>query len=134
MEKAVAFHWRGFKERYGLVGNSCEGCKRHFFPARVICPVCRRKGKMTEHKFNGAGTVHSFTVVRTPPEGFEIYAPYVVAIVDLDEGARVVSQIVDCSPEDVGIGMPVEACFRKIREENKSGLVLYGFKFRPRKN
>ena len=41
-----------------------------------------------------------------------------------------VSQLVDVKPEEVGIGMPVEACFRKIREQNKSGLVLYGFKFR----
>ncbi len=132
-EKAVSFHWRGFKERYGLVGSRCEMCGRHFFPGRVICPECRRKGKMTEHKFCGKGKVYSYTVVRTPPTGFEIYIPYVVAIVELEEGARVVSQLVDVKPEEVGIGMPVEACFRKIREQNKSGLVLYGFKFRPLK-
>jgi uncharacterized OB-fold protein len=130
-EKSVAFHWRAFRERYNLVGSVCESCKKHFFPGRVVCPHCRRKGKMTEHKFTGKGKVHSFTVIRIPPEGFEIYIPYVMAIVDLEEGARVVSQMVDCDPEDVKIGMPVEACFRKIREENKSGLILYGFKFRP---
>jgi uncharacterized OB-fold protein len=130
-EKSVAFHWRAFKERYGLVGSVCELCNRYFFPPRVLCPDCRRGGKMKEHKFSGKGKVYSFTVVRIPPEGFEIYAPYAMAIVELDEGARVVSQVVDCKPEEVKIGMPVEACFRKIREENSSGLVLYGFKFRP---
>lgn len=132
-EKAVAFHWRAFKERYGLVGSRCEACGQHFFPCRVICPQCRRKGKISEHKFSGKGKVYSFTVVRTPPTGFEIFIPYVMVIVELEEGARVVSQLVDCKPAEVGIGMPVEACFRKIREQNKSGLVLYGFKFRPLK-
>jgi hypothetical protein len=130
-EKAVAFHWRGFKERYGLLGSKCESCGRHYFPARVICPGCRRKGKMKGVKFSGKGKIYSFTVVRTPPTGFEIFIPYIMAIVDLDEGARVVSQVVDCKPEEVEIGMQVESCFRKIREENKSGLILYGFKFRP---
>lgn len=130
-EKAVAFHWRAFRERYGLVGSKCELCGRYFFPGRVICPACRRKGKMSEHRFSGKGRVYSFTVVRTPPTGFEIFIPYLMAIVELEEGARVVSQLVDCKPEEVQIGMSVEACFRKIREQNKSGLVLYGFKFRP---
>lgn len=130
-EKAVAFHWRAFKERYGLIGSKCDHCGHFFFPARVVCPECRRKGKMTEHKFSGKGKIYSYTVIRTPPEGFEIYIPYIVAIIDLEEGARVVSQIVDCSPEEMKIGMEVESCFRKTREEKKSGLILYGFKFRP---
>ena len=86
---------------------------------------------MKEHKFSGRGKVYSFTVIRTPPEGFEMFVPYPMAIIELEEGARVVSQLVDCKPEDVKMGMNVEACFRKIREENRSGLVLYGFKFRP---
>ena len=131
MEKSVAFHWRGFRERYGLVGSKCEHCGRYFFPPRLICPSCRRLGKTREHRFSGKGIIHTFTVIRAAPAGFEIYAPYIMAIVDLEEGARVVSQVVDCRPDEVDIGMPVEACFRKIREENKSGLILYGFKFRP---
>ncbi|UCD02644.1 MAG: Zn-ribbon domain-containing OB-fold protein [Candidatus Aenigmatarchaeota archaeon] len=130
-EKAVAHHWRKFKERYGLVGSKCESCKHYFYPTSIICPKCRRKGKVKEYKFSGKGQVFSHTTIRVAPEGFESYIPYVVAIVELEEGAKVVSQVVDRSPEDVGIGMPVEVCFRKIREEGKSGLVLYGFKFRP---
>ena len=129
-EKAVAFHWRAFRERYGLVGSRCELCRRYFYPGRIICPHCRRKGKLCEYKFSGSGKVYSFTVIRTAPTGFEIYVPYIMAIVELDEGARVVSQIVDCRPEEVEIGLPVQSCFRKIGDQNKSGLVLYGFKFR----
>ena len=131
MERAVPFHWRGFRERYGLLGSKCDHCGRHFYPKRLVCPECRRKGKMTEVKFSGKGKVFTYTVVRTPPEGFEIYKPYIVAIVEHEEGAMVVSQLVDIDPEEVEIGMEVESCFRKIKEENASGLVLYGFKFRP---
>ena len=129
-EKAVAFHWRSFKERYGMYGSRCEHCGKHFFPSRAICPDCRRKGKMKPFKFSGRGRVYSYTVIRTPPTGFEMFVPYIMAIVELDEGARVVSQVVDCKPAEVAIDMPVESCFRKIREENRSGLILYGFKFR----
>jgi uncharacterized OB-fold protein len=130
-EKAVSHHWRKFKERYGLVGSYCKSCHAHFYPTSVICPKCRRGGKISEYKFSGKGKVFSSTVIRVAPEGFENYVPYIVAIVELEEGAKVVSQVVDCNPEDVKIGMPVEVCFRKIREEGRSGLVLYGFKFRP---
>jgi len=130
-EKAVAHHWRRFKERYGLVGSYCDSCRAYFYPVRHICPRCRRGGKMKEHRFSGKGKVFSFTIIRVPPRGFEMYAPYAVAIIELEEGAKVVSQVVDTKPEDIKIGMPVEACFRKMHEEGKSGLLLYGFKFRP---
>jgi uncharacterized OB-fold protein len=131
MEKSVAHHWRKFRDRYGLVGSYCESCHAHFYPTRKICPRCRRGGKTKEKLFRGKGKVFSYTVIRVPPDGFQAFAPYVIAIVELEEGAKIVSQLVDCEPDKVSIGMPVEACFRKIKEEGKSGLVLYGFKFRP---
>jgi uncharacterized OB-fold protein len=130
-EFAVPFHWRRFKERYQLVGSRCNHCGKSFYPIRVICPSCRRSGHMKDVKFSGKGKVYSYTVIRTPPEGFREYVPYIVAIVELEEGAKVLSQVVDCDPKDVKIGMPVRSCFRRIRSENDTGLVLYGFKFRP---
>ncbi len=130
-EFAVPFHWRRFKERYLLVGSRCDHCKNAYYPIRVICPYCRRSGHMKEVKFAGRGRVHSFTIIRAPPEGFREYVPYIVAIIELDEGAKVMSQVVDCHPNDVKIGMPVKSCFRRIRSENETGLVLYGFKFKP---
>ncbi|RLJ06845.1 MAG: transcriptional regulator [Candidatus Aenigmatarchaeota archaeon] len=130
-EYAVPFHWRRFKERYLLIGSKCEKCKRYFYPGRAICPVCRRSGSLKDYRFSGKGKVFSYTIIHVPPKGFEAYAPYIIAIIELEEGCKVISQVVDCKPEDIKIGMPVRACFRKIREEDKSGLVLYGFKFRP---
>jgi len=86
---------------------------------------------MKEMIFSGKGKIHSYTVIRVPPEGFKEYVPYVIAIVELEEGTRVLSQVVDCEPKSIKIGMRVTSCFRRIRSENDSGLVLYGFKFRP---
>lgn len=51
---------------------------------------------------------------------------------ELDEGAKVTAQIVDCKPEDIKIGDEVEMVFRKIREEGEDGVITYGFKFRPK--
>ncbi|MCD6590663.1 MAG: Zn-ribbon domain-containing OB-fold protein [Candidatus Aenigmarchaeota archaeon] len=130
-EFAVPFHWRRFKERYMLLGSKCEHCGEYFYPRRTICPKCRRAGKIRDVKFSGKGKVYSYTVIRVPPEGFREFVPYIIAIVELSEGAKVLSQIVDCEVDEVRIGMPVEVCFRRIRSENDSGLILYGFKFRP---
>jgi hypothetical protein len=130
-EFAVPFHWRRFRERYQLIGSKCEHCKKSFYPIRVICPYCRRAGQIKEIKFSGKGKIFSYTIIRAPPEGFKEYIPYIVAIVDLEEGTKILSQVVDCDPKDVKIGMQVKSCFRRIRSENDTGLILYGFKFKP---
>jgi len=66
-----------------------------------------------------------------PSEGFEAFTPYVIALVQLIEGPKVTTQIVDCQPEDVYIGMPVESCFRKLSTFGREGVISYGFKFKP---
>ncbi len=130
-EFAVPFHWRNFKRRYSLIGSKCPDCGKHFYPERHICPICKKTVKMEDVKFSGKGKVFTYTVIRVPPEGFKIYSPYIVAIIELEEGARTTGQVVDCNPEDIRIGMPVETVFRKMKSINKSGLILYGTKFRP---
>ena len=129
-EKAVAHHWRRFSERYGLVGSRCTSCNHHFYPTSVICPKCRRKGKVAEVEFSGKGKVYSFTEVSSPPEGFEDQVPYILAVIELDEGARLTGQVVDAHKDDVEIGSPVECVFRAIQRDDPEGLVHYGFKFR----
>jgi len=128
---SVPSHWRRYKELYNLQGSRCEKCGGAFFPVRRICPNCRREGKLKPLPFSGKGKVYTYTVIRTPPEGFEEYTPYIVALVQLEEGPKVTSQVVDCTPEDVYIGMPVETCFRRLRVQNKEGIIIYGFKFKP---
>lgn len=124
-------HWRRYRERYNLLGTKCEVCGNTFFPLRAICPNCRRDGKPLAVQFSGRGIVFTYTIIRIPSEEFLYYAPYVVAIVKLEEGPQVTSQIVDCHVESVYIGMPVEICFRKLTAQGSEGIINYGFKFRP---
>jgi uncharacterized OB-fold protein len=124
-------HWRRYKERYNLLGTKCEVCGNTFFPLRTICPNCRRDGKTEPVQFSGRGKVFTYTIIRVPSEEFRPYAPYVIGIIELEEGPKVTSQIVDCRVESVYIGMPVESCFRKLTAQGSEGIINYGFKFRP---
>ncbi|HYO87467.1 MAG TPA: Zn-ribbon domain-containing OB-fold protein [Candidatus Limnocylindrales bacterium] len=86
----------------------------------------------TEHiSFAGTGTVFSFTTVTEPPAGFEEQAPYVLALVQLDEGPLLTAQITDLGQgEALAIGDPVEMVTRKLTTEGPRGVILYGYKFR----
>ncbi len=121
--------WREIPYRYQLIGTRCSNCGNAYFPPRSICPNCRGSGKVSETKLSGLGEVVTYTVVRVAPEGFEREAPYVVAIIRLEEGPRITAQIVDCKLEDVQIGTEVRAVFRRIGEEGPSGAIYYGYKF-----
>jgi uncharacterized OB-fold protein len=124
-------HWRRMKDRYRLLGSKCEICQTTFFPSTKVCPNCRRKGKIAQLEFSGRGRVFSYTVIRTAPRMLEPFTPYALALVQLDEGPKVLSQIVDCEFDQLKIGMEVEACFRKLFEQDEGGIICYGFKFRP---
>ena len=124
--------WRRLIEEYNLIGSYCAKCERHFFPARTICPFCRREGKMEKYQFCGTGKVITWTIVRTAPPGFERQTPYIMAIIRLTEGATIESEIKNCKEEAIYYEMPVEAVFRRIGEPDPSGVIRYGAKFVPR--
>lgn len=130
MKASIPLNWRRIPERYRLVGTKCETCGKAFFPRRSVCPKCRRRGKLTELQFSGKGEVYSFTDVTAPPEGFEDQVPYILAVIELDEGTRLTGQIVDAHKNDVKIGSRVERVFRIIQRNDPEGLVHYGFKFK----
>ena len=79
---------------------------------------------------SGKGTVYSFTTVMAPAAEFETFAPYVLAMIELDEGPLVTAQLtdLDSTPE---IGMRVEMVVRKVRTDGSKGIIIYGQKFRP---
>jgi uncharacterized OB-fold protein len=74
------------------------------------------------------GVIESFTIVHNAPKDFEAQAPYVLALILLNNGKKVTSQIVDC--KEVSIGMKVEPCVRKFYSDDEDGLIHYGTKFR----
>ncbi len=126
----ISRHWRLKRQRYDLVGEICPHCDSKIFPPRDICPECGEDAR-TLHKFNGRGTVYSYTTVYDPPAGFEGSAPYTVALVQLDEGPMVTAQLTDVGGQPVEIGTPVEMVTRRLRSDGDRGVLLYGYKFRP---
>jgi uncharacterized OB-fold protein len=130
MKEAIPLTWRKIPERYRLLGVKCETCNTCYFPKRSICPQCRRKGKIVDVQYSGKGKVFSYTEVTAPPQGFEDQAPYILAVIELDEGAKLTAQIVDVRKEDVKIGSRVEQVFRIIQKDDPEGLIHYGFKFK----
>ncbi len=122
--------WREIPNRYNLIGTRCGTCNKIFFPPRYICPSCRRTGKLEPYKLGGKGKIVSYTVTYVAPNGFEDQAPYVMAIIELDEGPKLTAQVTDCSPGQVRIGDRVEMVFRRMGQEGEDGPIYYGYKFR----
>jgi uncharacterized protein len=81
-------------------------------------------------QFSGYGEVYSYTIVTDPPAGFELQAPYVLALIKLDEGEMLTAQLTDLD-DDPAIGMRVEMVTRRLRTEGNEGIIAYGYKFRP---
>ncbi|MFE3453105.1 Zn-ribbon domain-containing OB-fold protein [Nonomuraea sp. NPDC059194] len=95
-----------------LVIQRCTDCERRVHLPAPACPWCGGADLVFE-PVSGDGVVHTFTVVHRSfvPE-FRGREPYVLAWVDLPEGARAFGQVVECPPERVRIGMPVRVTFR----------------------
>jgi uncharacterized OB-fold protein len=93
-----------------LLFQECPACgNRQFYP-RATCTACGATPEWREA--SGQGTVHTFTVIRQfGGPGFKDELPYVVAMVDLDEGVRMMGNVTDVDPDTVSIGLPVEVWF-----------------------
>jgi uncharacterized OB-fold protein len=114
------------------VGEVCPHCDAKLFPPRDVCPECGGEAK-TPYTFSGRGEVYSYTTVYDAPAGYENTTPYTVAMVRLEEGPLVTAQLTDLGGEPVEIGMPVEMVTRKLRNDgDERGIIVYGYKFRPR--
>lgn len=102
------FFWDGVLRRELLV-QRCVACGRLRHPPRPMCPHCQSL-EWDTLTASGRGTVYSFVVHHYPPvRGFE--PPHVVAVVELEEGTRLVSNVIGVEPAKVEIGMPVALSF-----------------------
>jgi uncharacterized OB-fold protein len=101
-------HWGAAKiER--LAVQRCDQCQRYVFNPATTCPYCL-SADLTWRTSSGRGVIHTMTTVhRTPTPG--VGTPYVVAVIELEEGWYMLSNIIDCPPERVSIGMPVTVTF-----------------------
>jgi uncharacterized OB-fold protein len=100
-----------------LVVQRCRGCGVLRFPARDRCSAClSRDAEWTP--VSGRGTVFSFAVMhQVYHPGFASEVPYAVVLVALDEGPRMVSNVVGCPPGEIRVGMPLEVVFEAVTPE-----------------
>ncbi len=110
--------------RHVLSVQRCDGCGLHRFPATTYCPGCR-SAQMQWVPCSGRGEVFSWIVVRhpVPAAAYKTEVPYIVALITLEEGPRMVSNIVDCPSDEVRANMPVQVDFTE-----RDGFVLPVFR------
>lgn len=123
-------YWREIPQRYRLEAGRCKGCGKISFPPRSKCPKCGG-AEMEKTVLPDHGVVKTFTVIHTPPSQFSDEAPYAVGIVELANGVKITSQIVDCPLEDVKIGQKVKIEFRRVQADGEAGVICYGYKCVP---
>ncbi len=121
-------YWREIPQRYRLEASQCVKCKTIHFPPRLVCKSCGEK-KFKKYNLPEEGKIVTYTIIRVPPAPFKDQAPYVVGLIELTDGTRLMAQIVDCDFSEVEIGTRVKAEFRKIQESGKAGILQYGYKF-----
>jgi uncharacterized OB-fold protein len=115
------FFWDGLREHRLLI-QRCTGCGALRHPPRPMCPACGALG-WDAVESSGRGTLLSFVLPRHPPMPF-MDEGYVVALVELEEGTRLISNLRDVDPEDASIGMAVEVFYEAFDED----LVLHQFR------
>ena len=111
---------RGYWEalaRHELYFQRCRDCGTNRFPPRAVCPKCLSSATAWV-RASGRATVYSFTVTQqNQAPGFRESLPYVLAVVQLEEGPRTMTNIVGCAPDAVRIGMPVEVEYEDVTPE-----------------
>jgi uncharacterized OB-fold protein len=102
--------------RHELYLQKCGACSTIRFYPRALCPSCL-SSKTDYLRASGQGTVYTFTVTyQNQAAGFRDELPYVMAYVELDEGPRILTNVVNTPADAVTIGMPVEVVFEDIDE------------------
>ncbi len=106
--------WDGAR-RHELVLPWCVPCGAFFYFPRGACPRCL-SGDLEWRRVSGRGTLHTFTVVHRGQKNFPLGTPYVLAVVELAEGPRMMTNLIDVAadPAAIRIGMPVEVVFRDV--------------------
>ena len=96
--------------------QKCNKCSKTYFPPRPFCPECASRD-VTVLRASGRGRLYSYVIHHRPVPGFT--PPYAIAVVELDEGPRMMTNIVDCpqTPEALVLDMPVEVAFERIDDE-----------------
>lgn len=110
----TAHYWAG-TSRGKLLLQRCTKCVQAYFPPRPFCPKCGSRD-VEVIEASGRASLYSYAIQHRAAPGF--VPPYAIAVVTLEEGPRMMTNIVDCpqTPDDLVLDMPLEVSFRQVSE------------------
>ncbi|NLA76100.1 MAG: hypothetical protein GX846_11635 [Deltaproteobacteria bacterium] len=116
-----------------LIGNRCRKCGLTAFPKTAVCPRCQIQDTMEEARFEGSGTLDSYSIVQAALPGFR--QPSIQAYVNLDNGPKIWSLITGCEPVEgsLKLGMKMEMVIDRVRDDEE-GNELISYQFKPAEN
>jgi uncharacterized protein len=108
-------YWDGLRE-HKLLTPRCDACAGYWFPPSLLCPHCN-SAKWTWTAVSGRGRIFSYVVYhRVYHPGFAGEVPYAVAVIELDEGPRLISNVIGIAPDKLVCDMRVEVVYQPITE------------------
>jgi uncharacterized protein len=111
-------YWDGLKQGHLMLPH-CTACGHTFFYPRTICPRCQTR-EITWVRASGKGRLHAFGIAHQSfNRAFRVAPPYVLAMVELEEGPRLMSNLVNVAPDPrvVKCDMPVEVVFTRLTDD-----------------
>jgi uncharacterized OB-fold protein len=106
--------WTALREDGVFLLQRCRDCREYAGYPKIFCPHCYSDAVGWEPA-SGRGTIYTFsTVTANPPSTFLDELPYTIAIVDLEEGPRFLTRLVNVEPESVECGMPVRLAIERV--------------------
>lgn len=119
--------FRGYNQNLSFTGSKCRKCGTPQFPKQRVCIQCQAKDEMDDYRFVGqAAKVMTYTLDHLAAS---ISPPIISAVVDFEEGGRIITEVTDCDPDEIKIGMNVEMTFRRLHQVG--GISNYFWKARP---
>ena len=121
-------YWRVRDRYYRLIGSKCMDCGDEFFPPVYRCRGCGSE-RVKDREMPKTGKIITYTILHEPLPGFEAQTPLCLAVVELENGARVLTQLVDAPDGSIKTGTKVRATVRRALVDGESGQIIYGYKF-----
>ncbi|MCX8199123.1 MAG: Zn-ribbon domain-containing OB-fold protein [Sulfolobales archaeon] len=132
MKYSIPRYWRSRRNLYRLEAVKCRSCSKINYPPSTTCRYCGSRD-VELFEINGLAKLITWTAVYSEPEGFEVFKPIVVGVVEFPEcGVRVLARITDVDLNELREGLVLEPILRKISEDGEAGIIRYSLAFRPK--
>ena len=121
-------YWRERNKYYRILGSKCKECGIEYFPPVYKCRKCNSEG-LAEQEMPKDGKILAYTLSRDIITGFEDQEPMIIALIELQNGVKMIAQIADASTDQLAVGDRVKAVFRRVNANGEAGQIFYGYKF-----